>query len=37
MVVTFVVFDKLIEQKVLGSTAYYYEGETGNDYENNVK
>jgi L-arabinose isomerase len=33
---TSVALDKLIEYHDLGSMAYYYEGETGNDYENIV-
>ena len=33
---TSVALDKLIEKHKLGSMAYYYEGENGNDYENIV-
>ena len=33
---TSVALDKLIEKRNLGSMAYYYEGETGNEYENIV-
>jgi L-arabinose isomerase len=33
---TSVALDKLIENHKLGSMAYYYEGENGNDYENIV-
>ncbi|WP_282035753.1 L-fucose/L-arabinose isomerase family protein [Saccharicrinis aurantiacus] len=33
---TSVALDKLVEAHQLGSMAYYYEGETGNDYENIV-
>jgi len=33
---TSVALDKLIEKYKLGSMAYYYEGESGNDYENIV-
>jgi len=33
---TSVALDKLIEKHNLGSMAYYYEGENGNDYENIV-
>jgi len=33
---TSVALDKLVENRNLGSMAYYYEGETGNDYENIV-
>lgn len=33
---TSVALDKLIEHHDLGSMAYYYEGESGNDYENIV-
>ncbi|WP_339740993.1 L-fucose/L-arabinose isomerase family protein [uncultured Sunxiuqinia sp.] len=33
---TSVALDKLIENHNLGSMAYYYEGESGNDYENIV-
>lgn len=33
---TSVALDKLIEHHNLGSMAYYYEGESGNDYENIV-
>jgi len=33
---TSVALDKLIEKHKLGSMAYYYEGESGNDYENIV-
>jgi len=31
---TSVALDKLVEKRNLGSMAYYYEGESGNDYEN---
>ncbi len=31
---TSVALDKLVETYQLGSLAYYYEGEAGNDYEN---
>ncbi len=34
--ITSVALDKLIEQHALGSMAYYYEGETGTEYENIV-
>ena len=33
---TSVALDKLVENRNLGSMAYYYEGESGNDYENIV-
>ena len=33
---TSVALDKLVEKRNLGSMAYYYEGESGNDYENIV-
>ena len=33
---TSVALDKLVETHKLGSMAYYYEGETGNEYENMV-
>ena len=33
---TSVALDKLIENHHLGSMAYYYEGESGNEYENIV-
>ena len=33
---TSVAMDKLVEKHNLGSMAYYYEGESGNDYENIV-
>ena len=33
---TSVALDKLVEAHNIGSLAYYYEGETGNDYENIV-
>ena len=33
---TSVALDKLVETHGLGSMAYYYEGESGNDYENIV-
>jgi L-arabinose isomerase len=34
---TSVALDKLVEAHNLGSIAYYYEGESGNDYENIVR
>jgi len=33
---TSVALDRLVEQRDLGSMAYYYEGESGNEYENIV-
>lgn len=33
---TSIAFDKLVEKHNLGAIAYYYEGETGNEYENIV-
>ena len=33
---TSVALDKLVEKRNLGSMAYYYEGESGNEYENMV-
>ena len=33
---TSVALDKLVEKRNLGSMAYYYEGDSGNDYENIV-
>ena len=33
---TSIALDKLVKNRNLGSMAYYYEGETGNDYENIV-